>query len=292
MVKVIKTIYLGIEAYEITNGKVSLIMLTGVGPRIISFGFIKKESVLRVAINDFMSDEDCYKFYGGHRLWSAPEDEIRSYLKDNKPCKVEVLELGIKATKVEEENGLEVSMQVEMKENGRVRIIHTIKNLSSDCKELATWGITQLKRGGTAIIMQDDRKTGLLPNRTLSLWDYSDLSDKRVKFSKNFIYVNQDDSVEKPFKIGTYNREGIAYYFIDGDLFTKEFDVFEGEHCDFGCNCEIYVNGEFLELESLSKLSHLHKGDEIAHTEVWSLTEKTDLMETLKTLQLKETTHA
>lgn len=294
MVKVRKTDFLGKEAYEITNDVVSLVVATGIGPRIVSFGFCKKGNLLRVAGDDFFSDDNSYKFYGGHRLWHAPEDTVRSYQPDNEPCEVEVLELGVKVSVVEKENKIRRVMQIEMKENGRVRIIHTIENLSNFCVHLAPWAITQMKTGGLGVIPQVTKKTGLLPNRSISLWDYTDLSDSRLKFGGDFIYVKQDENIKKAMKIGTFNPEGYVYYFVDGDLFVKEFDVAQGEFPDFGCNCELYVNEDFLELESLGEMQELCPGESCEHTEVWSIIEKvacpTD--EKLAQMDVREPIHA
>lgn len=294
MVEVNKTVYLGVEAYEITNKKVSLLVVTGVGPRIISYGFCKKESILYVKTKDFLTDGDGYKFYGGHRLWHSPEDIVRSYQPDNIPCQVEVLPLGIKVSNVEVENKIRKSMQIEMKENGRVRIIHTVENISNFNYNLASWAITQLKQGGMAVMPQDTRKTGLLPNRSITLWDYSDMGDPRVKYGKSHIVINQDPQIANAYKLGTYNREGFLYYFVDGDLFVKEFDVSEGEFPDFGCNSEIYVNGDFIELESLSPMVELQPKESVSHTEVWELIEKVQKpeIEKVTALGVKEFVHA
>lgn len=294
MVKVRKTEFLGVEAYEITNDVVSLVVATGIGPRIVSFGFCKKGNLLRVNGDDFLNGETGYKFYGGHRLWHSPEDEVRSYQPDNEPCSVELLELGIVVSNVEKENKIKKTMRIEMKENGRVRIVHTIKNLSNFCIHLAPWAITQMKAGGLGVIPQVTKKTGLLPNRSIALWDYTDLSDKRIKFGGNFIYVKQDEKIEKALKIGTYNSEGYMYYFVDGDLFVKEFDVYEGEFPDFGSNCELYANESFLELESLGEMQELCPEEECEHTEVWEVIEKvpcpTD--EKFAEMNVKETVRA
>lgn len=294
MVEVNKTVYLGVEAYEITNKKVTLLVVTGVGPRIISFGFCKKESVLYAIPSDFLNKSAGYKFYGGHRLWHSPEDENRTYQPDNEPCEVEVLPLGIKASHYEKENKIKKTMQIEMKENGKVRIIHTIENLSNFEYHLAVWPITQMKKGGIAVIPQDDRKTGLLPNRAVSFWDYSNMGDVRVKYGKTHIAIIQNPEIKSPFKIGTFNREGFLYYFVDGDLFVKEFDVDEGEFPDFGCNSEVYVNGDFLELESLSPVNEIEPKTSVSHVEVWELFEKIAKPEIEKSMELsiKEFTHA
>jgi hypothetical protein len=38
-----------------------------------------------------------------------------------------------------------------------------------------------------------------------------------------------------------------------------------------GCNAEIYVNDQFLELETLAPLQTIEPGETITHTEKWEL---------------------
>ena len=271
MVKIEKCDFFGVEAYEISNGDVKLIVTTSVGPRIVHFGFCDKENVLHVNRGDFLNRSAGFKFYGGHRLWHAPEHESRTYQPDNSMCEVEVLPLGITVSNYEESNKITKTMQIEMKDNGRVRIIHSIKNNSNFDYNLACWGITQMRAGGVAIMPQDNRKTGLLPNRSIAFWDYSDLTDSRLNFTTSNIVITHDETVKKPFKIGSFNRDGYLAYFNQGDLFVKEFDVQDGEFADYGCNSEIFVNEDFLELESLSALVEIPINEQIEHTEVWQL---------------------
>lgn len=274
MIKVEKTTFKDIDAIQISNGRIKLIVTTGIGPRICYYGFEDRGNILRVCEKDYESkDNNDFKFYGGHRLWHSPEDEVRTYQADNLPVDVKMLKFGVKVSMIEKKTLLQKSMQIEMKDDGKVRIIHTIKNLSLFDIAYASWGITQLIPGGIAVFPQDKRKTGLLPNRQLVLWDYTDLSDDRLIFSKNLVMVRQDN-IDKKLKIGSFNRDGNLSYFINGDLFVKEFDVSEGEYSDYGCNAEIFTNKDFIELETLSPMEEVEPNGEVSHTEVWSLIEK------------------
>ncbi len=42
---------------------------------------------------------------------------------------------------------------------------------------------------------------------------------------------------------------------------------------DFGCNCETYTAGTFIELESLGPLEVVAPGESVQHLERWSLFE-------------------
>ncbi|MCK7479038.1 MAG: hypothetical protein M0C28_18000 [Candidatus Moduliflexus flocculans] len=76
------------NCYRVSNGTVEFIATTDVGPRIISFGFIGGANLFFVR-EDFAGQTGGseWKNYGGHRVWHAPEDKVRTYEPDNAPCR-------------------------------------------------------------------------------------------------------------------------------------------------------------------------------------------------------------
>ena len=55
-------------------------------------------------------------------------------------------------------------------------------------------------------------------------------------------------------------------------MFIKRFPYEpDAAYPDFGCNFEVYTNGDILELESLGPLQELRPGRQLTHTELWSL---------------------
>lgn len=74
------------KCLKLTNDLCELIITTEVGPRIIRYGFVDGP-------NEFVEYPDqmgqvggsIYRSYGGHRLWVAPEEKVRTYHPDNNP---------------------------------------------------------------------------------------------------------------------------------------------------------------------------------------------------------------
>jgi hypothetical protein len=47
-------------------------------------------------------------------------------------------------------------------------------------------------------------------------------------------------------------------------------------HPDNNCNCEIYCNDKFIELETLGPLTQLVPGASVRHVETWDVLDNTD----------------
>jgi hypothetical protein len=61
-------------------------------------------------------------------------------------------------------------------------------------------------------------------------------------------------------------------YWVDGVLFRKTFDVNkEVAHPDGNCNCEMYCNHLFVELETLGAMTTLLPGASVTHVETWDV---------------------
>jgi len=118
-------------------------------------------------------------------------------------------------------------------------------------------------------ISHDEKK---LPARPLVLWNYTDLSDSRLKLGRRFIRVTTDPANERPTKLGVLNTLGWTAYQVDGALFIKRYPYADGaRYPDMGCNYETFTKGTFLELESLGPLARLEPGESATHTERWYL---------------------
>jgi hypothetical protein len=112
----------------------------------------------------------------------------------------------------------------------------------------------------------------LLPNTSLTLWSYTDLSDPRWTLGREFILLEQQTGDVLPQKIGAWVPAGWLAYVLDGVAFVKRFDVtVDGRYPDMGSNAELFTNRHFLEVESLGQLVTLPPAATVTHREVWSL---------------------
>ena len=217
-----------------------------------------------------------YYFYGGHRLWHAPEALPRTYIPDTGEMAITDLPDGvILETQTEAGTGIRKRIEIHLAaDKPSVTLTHTLINDGMWTVELSPWAITQLRLGGTVILpmpVGNADPAGLLHNRQLSLWPYTRINDPRLKLDDRFILFKAD-AILPPFKIGTFNSDGWLAYWVDGVLFRKTFDVHAGlPHPDNNCNAEMYCGNLFVELESLAPLVTLNPGDSVDHVEIWDI---------------------
>ncbi|MFN3491200.1 MAG: hypothetical protein ACK40V_03175, partial [Anaerolineales bacterium] len=115
-----------------------------------------------------------FHFYGGHRLWHAPENMPRTYALDDAPVEIVGEKNSLRVSQqVEAETGIKKSIEIKLiDDKPQVIIHHTLTNRNQWAIECAAWAITQLKTGGVAILPQIKEDAGVLPNRSLTLWRY------------------------------------------------------------------------------------------------------------------------
>ncbi|MGI6294632.1 MAG: hypothetical protein ACOX3G_00935 [Armatimonadota bacterium] len=282
------------SCYKLTNGTVDVLVTLDVGPRIISYGFCGGENNLAEidSAEVAKTKPNEWNAFGGHRLWHAPEVMPRSYIPDNGPVTAEVIGNSTirVAPPLEEETNIQKAMMISLAREGtRLTITHTLKNKGLWPIELAPWGLTIVKGGGTTIIPQEPfvpHGEVLLPARSIALWNFTDLSDSRFTFGKRFIRLRTDSKITgNPQKLGVANKQGWAGYLRDKTLFIKTFAYDPcSTYPDFGCNFETYTDGDFMEVESLGPMTKLDPGDTATHVEHWHLFKDIDAGETDESL--------
>jgi len=270
------------DCVPLENDTVSLLVTQSVGPRVISLRFNSGDNLF-ADLPDFVTerpDGKVFHFYGGHRLWHAPESMPRTYFPDDGPVDLIPDNSGLSViTPVESETGIEKSLRISLVEDKpQVILRHTLTNRGVWPIECAPWAITQLKPGGIAILPQSQAQTELLPNRALILWPYTDLANPKVIWGNRYILVHSD--LDSPFKVGYPNPRGWLAYWLNGTLFVKRaaFDA-QSEYYDFNSSSECYCNDKFLELETFAPISKLAPGESATHTETWELYADVDFPE-------------
>jgi len=268
------TKFLDLDCVPLENASLSLLVAQSVGPRIVSLRF-KDGDNLFAELPDFVTkrpDGELFHFYGGHRLWHAPEHMPRTYVPDDQPVDIVPTRNGLSITQqVETQTGIEKSIQISLADDKPQAILrHTLTNRGLWPVECAPWAITQVKTGGVAILPQSREQTEYLPNRSLALWPYNDMASPHVTWGNRFILVRAQ--MQTAFKVGFPNPRGWLAYWLDGTLFVKRaaFDA-QAAYYDFGSSSECYCNGQFLELETLAPISRLAPGESATHTETWEL---------------------
>lgn len=269
------TKFLDLNCISLVNETISLLVTQSVGPRIISLRF-KGGDNLFAELPDFMierPDGKKFHFYGGHRLWHAPESMPRTYALDDMPVDIVTTSNSVSAKQtIEVETGIEKSIRISLVD-GKSQIIiqHMLTNRSLWPIECAPWAITQLKLGGVAILPQSQQQTELLPNRSLAIWPYTNVASPYVKWGNKYIILHSEMK-EGAFKIGFPNRRGWLAYWLNGTLFVKRtsFDP-QAAYYDFNSSSECYCNAQFLELETLGPIGTLAPQASVEHNETWEL---------------------
>ncbi len=251
-----------------------------IGPRILYLASSKKPELNLFGILPdvgVQTSEGFWRIYGGHRLWSSPEAKPRSYSLDDKPVRVE---LNTDTLTVygnpEENNFIQKEIAIKANPSGGVQVIHRIRNIGRWPITLACWALSVMRKEGFAIIPIKPSKVdeeGLLPDRHISIWPYTDLADKRLSFTNEYIFIRQDPKIEKPVKIGADANPEWTAYWVNGMIFMKQFHKEAGVYPDFGCNVEVYTNSAMLELETLGPLKTINPSESIQHVEVWKVFE-------------------
>jgi len=266
--------FFGHECYELTNQTLKLLVTRSIGPRILSLGFVEGENIF-AELPDFVTDcpgSGIFHFYGGHRLWHAPEEPSRTYIPDDSRVEIAPSENGVVVTQnTEVQTGLQKSLEICLPdETGRVVITHSLTNHGLRPVTCAPWAITQLKTGGMAILPQPRENTGVLPNRSLVLWPYTNMTNPNVQWGSNYILVSAN--MDAPFKVGFPNPRSWLAYWLNGTLFVKHAAYQEqAEYYDFGSSSECYCNNRFLELEPLAPIGTIAPGEAASHVETWNL---------------------
>lgn len=264
------------------NDEIEIIATTDIGPRIVKFGFINKQNFFYL-LPDHLGKTGGkeWRIYGGHRLWLAPEAMPRSYSPDNEKVEFAVHDNCIKLMQTKETiTGIVKEMEITLSHNkNEVKVLHRLVNHNLWDVELAAWSLSMLAQGGRAIIPQEPYGEGddyLLPARSLALWQYTKMNDPRWIWGDKYIQAKQDSLFTSEQKIGVMNKQGWTTYYLSGELLIKKFDFNPtAVYPDYGCNNETYINGDFLEIETLGPLTKLAPRETVEHTEHWLLTKAT-----------------
>lgn len=273
------------KCVEFTANGIKLVVTVDIGPRIVYFG----NEEINVMFNDLNNDisnsgeyfdnnfkkGECWKIWGGHRLWKSPED-MASYAPDNYPVKYNITNNSDSMTieliaPTEKMTNLQKTVTITMFANGKVVINHQFKNNGKTNQQVSLWGLSVMAKNGVAIVPLSIEDTGLLANRNLVLWAYTDIKDPRFDLNNSYFTVKQDPTNTNAFKVGFINHVGVMAYSLKGGLFTKRYKFDDkASYPDYSCNAELYTNNVMLELESLSPLYDIESGATYNHIEEWS----------------------
>jgi len=266
------------NCWRVSNGTVELVVTQDIGPRVMRYAFVGGQNLFKEFTEQLgQGGESNWCIRGGHRLWKGPEDRHATYALDNAAINIQTTANTITATQpVEPETGLQKQIQLQLAETGTEVIVkHTIWNRGLLPVEIAAWTPTVMAQSGLGVTGFPPRGThpeDLEPTNPLIMWAFTDLTDPRWKFTKKYLTLQQDPANHSPQKLGHWNQHTFGAYFLNGDVFLKEYFPANGmRHPEFGASFEIFTNQDFLELETMGPFTKLAKDEALTHVEYWSL---------------------
>lgn len=267
------TTFLNQTCLELANPVLSLLVTQSVGPRILSLRYQGGENLF-AELPDFTTETPAgtYHFYGGHRLWRAPEALETTYALDDDPIEITLHENGAVLTQTDPGTRVQKSLHLTLHASRpQVQVTHTLTNFSERPLTLAAWAITQLKPGGVAILPHSTDPTGFLPNRQIALWPYTDFRSPHLTWGNAYTLVHAQ-MTEGALKVGFPNPRGWLAYWREGTMFVKRAAFNPGAgYYDFGSSSECYCGVAMLELETLSPIQTLAPGESATHVETWEV---------------------
>lgn len=271
---------------SISNGIIEAYITVDIGPRIIKFGYVDGQNFMNDQRKEFgyKTDEVYENFFGkgrkwenlgGHRIWLSPESYPETYLPDDRKVDYTVTECGAVFNPLpDSEVGVQKTLEIKMdKDDANMQVIMDVKNIGNTEKEFAIWSLSVCSEDGTLILPTNTNDTGLLPNRAIVVWPYTDLTDDRIYFGKKYATVRQDRNAKGPAKLGFNLNSGLAYYVKNGEILYKNYETKhpDAKYPDYDCSFETYTNELFLEFETLNELKVVKPGETSQLAERWSL---------------------
>src|SRR5450756_486598 len=136
MITIEKTNFQGwANSWRVSNGEVELVVTGDVGPRVMRYGFAGGQNFFKEFAGQMgKTGEAVWQPRGGHRVWIAPEDPVKSYAPDNAAVAIQVREGEIVCTgPVEALTGMEKKITVRMAATGTaVEVLHQVRNAGAD----------------------------------------------------------------------------------------------------------------------------------------------------------------
>ena len=272
------------------NGVIEAYVTVDVGPRIIRFGFIDGQNFMqddRAALGgvgegdkvfeDYFGEGKKWENLGGHRIWLSPESYPETYYPDQDPVEYRAEPDGKTVSffaPFERENSIFKEMLVTLPDDENALLV-TMRatNIGDKPLRFAIWGLTVAAKGGTEIIPMNTDDTGLLSNRTIMAWPYTNMGDPRLSWKNKYALLRQDPDAATPFKLGFDLKSGKVHYLLNGEVFTKYHMTHHPDavYPDNGCSFETYTNPNFIEIESLSPLCDVAPGSRSELTELWMI---------------------
>jgi hypothetical protein len=263
------------QAYRLRLGEAEMIVVTEIGPRILSLTVDGGPNLL------FVDEEmeigrgegkHAWHIYGGHRVWVAPETED-VYAPDNVPCDVEIAdgELTVLAPP-----SVRTSLQKRLTvraHDGRFVLEHGVRNVGDTLYAGAVWALTCVVPRG--VVAFPWGRGGVWDLKKIVYWNRwmdhrSDVTSGQWQPGPDLFRVFPTG---EEGKVGTNSPEGWVALCREDATFIKSRQWLPSAHYpDEDCSLQVYTYAAFIELETLGPIVPIYPGSEVTHEETWTVT--------------------
>ncbi len=272
------------EAVEIDNQNLRLVIVPSIG-RIMFFGFTNGENLLwnnekflgqNVEYTNEMLKKSFWANYGGDKVWTVAQDDFPKTINRGWPpdetfdggnFEYELLENGIRMiSEVSQYSNTRLVREITTapKEN-KFHIGQTVICEGENSVVPATiWNVSQVLPPEKFVV--DHNKNSKFKGGIKYFLDEFEPTIELID-NKMIIENVKDDTL----KIGTDSKRFLSAVWKD-KIFTQSFHYIDGEtYPDEGCPVEVFISTKFVEMELLSHLQLLQKGEKLAFDIEWTL---------------------
>lgn len=258
------------KAYEIVSGEARLIVVTEIGPRVLSLQLGGGPNLLFNDDDEALGFKD-WKIYGGHRFWIGPET-LPTYAPDNTACSARI-EGGalVVESPSDPATGLAKTLIVAPAPGG-FRIAHRLANEGPFlAPPAAIWGLTCVRPAGVCAFpwRSGPERWSVASLKIWAAWaDHGSNLESPQWVPTNDLFEAHPTGEEG--KAGTFADRGwIAQWTGEATFVKQSMPRRDAQYPDGGCNLEMYTCGHFIEMETLSPLATLGPGETLEHEERW-----------------------
>ena len=263
------------EAYRCTVGPVELVVVTAIGPRILSLRVAGGANILFQDTGDFK--KDVWNSYGGHRFWVGPETP-HTYHADNHPCAAQVAAGLLRVTSPLDARGLEKILEISAdKETGGFIVNHRLRNTTTMLAQGNIWALTCVVPHPIVVPWAAGNAAWNTP--MVKFWRRwcdtatTNIESPQWKLRNDYFAIEPTGEIGK---VGFYAERGFVACLRPDATFIKAYPVLPGmPYPDGGCNLELYTCDKLIEMETLSPFYTLCPGQEASHAERWIVSART-----------------
>jgi hypothetical protein len=262
------------DAYRLRLGDAAMVVVTEIGPRILSLSVGDGPNLLyvdRETAGQGQGDAN-WHIYGGHRVWVAPE-AADTYASDNVRCGVEVSDAGLTVTApVAPQTGLQKRLIVGA-QGDRFVVEQGVCNMGDALYTGAIWALTCVEPKG--VIVFPWGRQGSWDLKKVVYWNKwmdhgSDVTSQQWQPGPDLFKVVPTG---EEGKVGSNSPEGWGALCREDATFVKSYRRVSGvRYPDEDCSLQVYTCRQFIEMETLGPLTVFYPGQEIVHREIWAVT--------------------